>query len=651
MPKNIPLKIRPGVYKQGTRYEAKGRWFDADLVRWHNGRMGAIGGWSPMVKSAAPEYIDVDEVVRGMVGWLANNNQSFLAFGTPTKLYEFHQGVVTDITLAADQAVDAAISDDGGVFTDETTDANEATADDVVLIPASPANDDAFYIGDSAVFSRAKINVSTAATDGTITWEYYNGSTWATLTVTDGTSGFQTAGSNEVTWIPPSDWATTTVNSQGPFYYVRARVSAAGTTTALAAQCWASNFVTGNADATITSGNYGDGPYGFGNYGEGDAGITEITEAQSWQLDTFGEDLVAIAYSDGQLLYYDRSAGTQATVIANAPTGCRGVVVTPERFVVTLGASGNLPTGAEGDRREVIFSDQEDVNTWEPTTGNQAGSFVLPGAGKLMCGRRSRSETLLWTDVDMYAMRYVGGILVYSFQQVGSNCGTISRTSTVAVDGKAFWMGHRKFHMYDGFVQEIPCTVSDYVFDDLNRVQASKIFAMTISQFNTVMWFYPSAGSTENDRYVSYNWSTNHWEIGNLDRTAGCDRGAFEYPVMADSGGVVYDHERGTAMLDTDLSTSLVPSAASGPVELGAGDQTMTVVGLIPDENTLGDVSLKIYSALYPTEAETLSAAFTAREPTDVRITARQIRLEVTQVNPGWHFGTPRLIVEASGRR
>lgn len=511
MPKNIPLKIRPGVYKQGTVYEVKGRWYDANLVRWHNGRMGPIGGWDPMVKSASPFYIDVDEPVRGMVAWLANNNQSFLGFGTPTKLYEFHQGVVTAITPVG--------------------------------------------------------------------------------------------------------------------------------------------FTTGGADATITSGNYGDGSYGSGNYGEGDAGITEITEANVWQLDTFGEDMIAQAYSDGKLYAYDRSAGGAAAVIANAPTGCRGVVVTPERFVVALGASGNLPTGAEGDRREVIWSDQEDKDTWEPTSGNQAGSFVLPGAGKLMCGRRSRSETLLWTDVDMYAMRYVGGTLVYSFQQVGSNCGVISRQSAVAVDGKAFWMGHRKFHMYDGFVQDIPCTVSDYVFDDLNRVQASKIFAMTISQFNTVIWFYPSAGSTENDRYVAFNWSTNHWEIGQLERTAGVDRGAFEYPVMTDAGGVVYDHERGTNMKDTDLSTSLVPSAATGPIELGDGDQVMTVVGVIPDEDTLGDVSLKMYSSLYPTGTETLSAAFTAREPTDVLISARQVRLELTQTNPGWKFGTPRLVVEVGGRR
>lgn len=652
MPKNLPLRIPPGVVRPGTKYEAKGRWWDASLVRWHEGSMGPVGGWQPVER--------VDEV-----------------------------------------AVSAAISDDGAVFTDETADANNATTNDVVLVPASPQVNDAFYLGYTRRFIEVLIDVGTVATDGAVTWEYYNGTSWVSLSgVQDNTNSFKTTSSNTVRWTLPWDWATTTVNSQGPFYYVRARVTTAGTTTALGDQCWiadgpvdvdepargmigwrandgistlafgtasklytfrqgtladitpASGFTAGTVDATSTSGDYGDGAYGSGAYGVGNPALAQIVEAQTWQLDTFGEDLIALAYSDGDLFYWDRSVGGLAAVIANAPTECRGVVVTPERFVVALGPSltATVPTGAEKDRRTVIWSDQEDHTTWEPLETNQAGSFTLPGSGELMAGRRSRAETLLWTTNDCFAMRYIGGSFVYSFQQVGSQCGVASRMSMAVVGAQAYWMSRSKFFVYDGFVREIPSDVADYVFNDMNATQISKVSAVTLAAKNVVRWYYPSSGSTENDRYVEYNFLENHWNLGTLARTSGIDRDAFDYPIHGGPSGTLYEQERGTSYLD-ESGVALTPYAESGPIEIGDGDQTMAVVGVIPDETTLGDVQLKLYTSFYPTESETLSAAFTAREPTDVRLSARQVRLRVEQVSAGWRFGIPRLMVEAGGRR
>lgn len=125
----------------------------------------------------------------------------------------------------------AAIADDGGVLTDETTAANSGTSNDMTLVPTTPAVNDAYYWGHPETFTGLKINISTAGTGLTITWEYWNGSSWAALSgVVDGTNSFTTAGLNTVTWTLPS-WSTTTVNGQGPYYYVRARVSAVASPT------------------------------------------------------------------------------------------------------------------------------------------------------------------------------------------------------------------------------------------------------------------------------------------------------------------------------------------------------------------------------------------------------------------------------------
>src|SRR5690606_14666626 len=149
------------------------------------------------------------------------------------------------------------------------------------------------------------------------------------------------------------------------------------------------------------------------------------------------EDLVGVAYSDGRILYWDSSTGGDVAALSNAPTGCLGVVGTPERFVVALGASS--------DGRLVKWSEQEGATDWTPVRTNQAGDFTLPGSGQIMAGRRSKNETLIWTDTGLFGMRYIGGDFVYTFPLLGEG-GAISRRSMAMTDGRAFWMGTRGFY-------------------------------------------------------------------------------------------------------------------------------------------------------------------------------------------------------------
>jgi hypothetical protein len=368
-------------------------------------------------------------------------------------------------------------------------------------------------------------------------------------------------------------------------------------------------------------------------------------EATTWQLDTYGEDLVAVSRADGKILYWDASVGvgTPAAALTNAPTSCLGVVVTPERFVVALGASG--------DPRLVKWSDQEAATTWTADLNNQAGDFTLSGGGQIMAGRRGRNETLIWTDLDLYAMRYIGGELVYSFPQVGENCGAISRRSMASSGGVTYWMGPRGFYVYDGAVRELRCDVGDYVFDNLNRNQASKIWGVVNTDFHEVTWHYP-ASSDDCEYYVTYNYSLGIWYFGQLYRTAGVDRGFLEYPVQSDIAGGLWRHEiPAVACADNHLTIS--PFVESGPLELGNGDQVMHIRQYVPDERTLGQVETILFTRMYPTATETQHGPYTNVNPTDLRLTARQVRIQhSTDVNgTAWRLGTPRLEVVPGGLR
>jgi hypothetical protein len=384
---------------------------------------------------------------------------------------------------------------------------------------------------------------------------------------------------------------------------------------------------------------YGYLGYGLYNYGVPRPDTGEITQATTWSLDTWGQNLVACANSDGKIYEWSLSTGSDAAAITNAPTGCTGIVVTAERFIFALGAGG--------DKRLVKWCDQEDNTVWTPSATNQAGDFNITSVGSLMCGKRVRGLTVLFTDVDVHTATYIGAPYVYSFDRVGTGCGVISKQAVASTDNSCIWMSNSGFWIYDGVVKPLPCDVGDFVLNNINRAQQSKIYAVHNSAFGEIWWFYPSTSSNEVNSYVSYNYREGHWAIGNMSRTAGTDRGVFTYPLMISTDGYVYEHETGLV----DYATNQ-PFAESGPVEIGSGEVMMNVNKIIPDENTLGDVQVRFSSRLYPTASERSFGPYSMANPTSVRINGRQVSVRVEGAKSAdWRVGTIRFEGVAGSKR
>lgn len=496
----LPLELPPGIYKPGSVYMAKGRWYDSNLIRWYEGNPQPIGGWSEIIAAAAVG----SKPVRGMLSWRINSGVNRMMLGTYAKAFVYE----------------------------------------------SAAND-----------------------------------------------------------VTPS------------------------------------------------------------------AGFTAGTDTfQSWQFDVFGEDVVAClpkygATGDGKLWYYDASAssGTAAMTVldASAPTTNRGVFVTPERFIVALGAGG--------DPRLIQWADRESISDWTAVATNQAGEFPLASTGTLLRGMRGRGESLVWTTTDLWAMRYVGTNDVYDISQIGSQCGAIGARAMCMVDGKALWMGRNGFYIYDGFVRPLPSEVGDFVFGrqpagsnlvnpvgaGLDRSLADLVVAVPNTQFGEVTWYYPSVGTSgtgaENDRYVTYNYVAGWWAVGALARTGGVEDGgdtAFGRPILAAPSGQVFMHETPATSTVADWG-STTPYLTSGPIELGEGDRLMMARRYIPDAKALGQWQTTLYTSMYPTGSETTNGPYTSANPTDIRLTARQMRVKVEAVTGSYthRLGTPRLeLVESSGR-
>ena len=398
--------------------------------------------------------------------------------------------------------------------------------------------------------------------------------------------------------------------------------------------------------------------------------VSEITPTPApdwdgeWQLTVFGSYLVATFGDDAPggtdirtfiwLADADDPA-IEAFTDADGVLSSYAAFVTNERFLVLLrgkdGSNFEARTGVDTDysERRIYWAPQEEYATFVPDIDNTAGDLDLATNGKLMAGLAARNQNLIWTDVDLWTLDYIGGTLVYGAKLAGNHCGIVSKRAAVAVDAGVFWMGKDKFHVYDGFVQTVPCEVSDYIFNNFNNARAGQVWALANPRFNEVTWFYPSNSATGAyaDAYVTYNYLEKHWTYGDLRRQAGVTQqfGRTKTPVLLD-GVHVYDHEVGNAR------TGSAPFLESGPIQLGNGDRLMRLQGIVPDDRTAGDVSLILYYSHAPDAEETAVGIFALGTYTPLRVTARQIRIRLDEVNDvGWRVGEIRLAVLPAERR
>ena len=379
---------------------------------------------------------------------------------------------------------------------------------------------------------------------------------------------------------------------------------------------------------------------------------------------------------DGGIYEWDPTTGigTRATAIAGAPTKSKfALVSTPDRHLVCFGTESVLGDPDSQDPMYVRFSSQEDIGDFVATATNTAGGQRLTDGNQIVSALRSRGQILIWTDTSLHGQQYVGPPYTFGFQQLGANCGIIGPHASADVNGVAFWMSKDAFFMFDGTVKKIPCTVQDYVFEDLNFAQTNSVNVGINTQFNEVTWFYPTLSSDYINRFVTYNYLENVWSIGTMARTAWTDVGTFQNPLASkyDSTATdatlttIYGLTAGRSWLfnqesGDDADGEPIDSYIySGYFDIGDGEQVLFMKQFIPDfKRQVGDLLVHLRLRLYPQATATPSSLdpYTVSPTTqkvDTRARGRQIqvRIESSELGSFWRFGTLRVDIQPDGLR
>jgi hypothetical protein len=730
------IKFAPGIDKQDTAVGAVGRWVDSDNVRFRYGLPEKIGGWASLLNET------VVGVTRKILPFVDQTGNRYLGIGTDKFLLIYFEGQLFDITPFRSDGTGAQITFTSSTLSTDSTTTKQCTITtstnhgliagdmivlDAVTLPSGTGLADADFedklfqvltAPTPTTFTIDSLNQATAivATGGSMTVEPYASIGPASQTYGYGFGVGQYGGT-----VPGA--SITTINNSGTF--------AAGATSVILTDSsvfpasgtlligdelmtYTTNTIGTDTISGITRGQFGtsdvthaDGATvtnatDFTGWGSAVLASTVILEPGLWSLDNFGDVLVA-TIANGKTFTWDSSIAARLSTRAsqltpgfettNNPVASRVTLVSPTtRHLIHLGTCITLNDEDTQDDMFLRFSTTEGINEYDIKAINTAGSFRLQDGTKIIGALKAKETILIWTDNALYTMKFVGAPFTFGFEQVGTNCGLIGKNAAVEIDGIAYWMSNNGFFAFDGTVKSLPCSVEDYVYDDIDTTKGQQINAGLNNLFTEIVWWYPTQGSTFNNRAVAYNYTNEGQQIvtgiwytttnQNSIRTSWSDSLIYPKPyatkynsldtgtfptVIGESGlgqSVLFEHETGTDQINPDGTTTTLTSFVQSydvalQTDQGVGEYFLSMNRFLPDFKILtGNCTFTLNVSDFPQSTPTnssLSPFIITSSTNFVSTRARgryaSIKIENTGAGENWRYGTLQVDLRPDGRR
>tara|TARA_E500000331_G_scaffold236656_2_gene226970 strand:- start:5260 stop:7224 length:1965 start_codon:yes stop_codon:yes gene_type:complete len=650
------LNFKPGFNKQATESGAESQWTDGDFVRFRYGFPEKMGGWRQLTQANDT----LPGAARDQHAFASFKGEKYTAIGTSQGLFLYYGEAFYDIT-----PLDTAIA--GATF--DTVDGSAT----VTVNSTAHGLDVGRYLTFTSVVTPNGFSSSSTFTDTAF----------------------------EVLSVPNDNEFTI----QTPI------AAGAGASSGTGSATINPYVIVG---PTIQTVGYGWGTYLWGNSTWGtERPTSNVTLAPgNWSLDNFGEVLVATIFN-GKTFTWDAGAVNPRSIRAsqsttnfnttNNPTATRMTLVSDrDRHLFHFGTETTIGTPATQDPMFVRFSNQEDLNTYNPTATNTAGTFRLDTGNEIRAAIQGKDYVFVLTDLAAYVIQFVGPPFTFSVRQVGTNCGCIGQHAVSYANGTVWWMASEGgFFAYDGTVKSLSSSVEDFVFTTngdnlgLNYDSSDVVFSSPNSLYTEINWFYPKSGSDQIDRCVTFNFSDQAWTVSSVDRTTYVDQGVFQLPYATDyddtatpvfskisgitnkyGASIYYAHETGTDQVNSSGTTAISAYIKSGDYDItmrksplgqatgiadyrGDGEFFMSVSEFIPDFKYLtGNSKITLFINNYPnnTAASSPLGPFTVTSTTDkidTRARGRLLAIKIANDATGetWRYGTLRLDAQPDGRR
>jgi hypothetical protein len=664
-----PIRFTPGIQVEQTPTLNQGGWTDCNRIRWRAGLPEQLGGWVKYFATRMPG------IPRTLHTWESLASDHYLGIGTDSSLLTLTNGVLVDRTpFVSEDDVTPDFSTTIGETLVTVGDVGSNTSDGQYIGITVPVSVGGIVLqgtyevveavsADVYTIDAASAATATVANGGAVPeFDTTNGSPVVLVTLADHGYGIGDTFTVQISTAVGGltllgDYTVQTVPDADTFTFSDAS-NASSTANAFenSGDAHLVYYVT-SAPIALTTGGYGVGGYGLGPYGIGGGAVVSPHSFGVWSLDNWGEILIANVYNGGLYLWSPSGADVEATAIPNAPTINIGAyVATPQQILVAYGSE----TGSVQDPLLIRWSDVSDYTVWTASSTNQAGSFRLSSGSRIVTGMQAPQRALVWTDLDLWSITYIGPPFVYGFQKIATQCGAISQNSVAVLDDVVYWLSPGEFNMMSGGgVVGIPCPVWDALWQDLDQANADKITAASNSEFNEVAWYYPSlsGGTGEIDRYVKYNTAEKAWDIGALDRTAWVDQSMLGPPIGGDTDGFLYQHEVGT----TADGAAMGDWIQSGRVMIAEGDSAAFLDQVIPDfkwgefgGDDDSEVTMTLTAYSYPNTAARTKGPYTVTVDDPwftTRLRGAQLAMRIDGVSGFWRLGNCRARIAPAGRR
>jgi hypothetical protein len=619
------FNFKAGINKEETDYSEEGGYVDANFIRFRKNRPEKIGGW---LKASADAFLGI---ARALHQWVSLGGTKYLGLGTTLKYY----------------------IERGSVFNDITPIRKTST--------------------NSITFSATNGSATITATDsshGAVQGDF------VTISGADSLGGLITAS------VLNTEHQIVTVPTANTYTFVASATANASDSGNGGSGVDGSYQINVGLNDYVQNTGWGSGAWSAGTWSAENT-LSVTNQLRLWSHDNFGENLLINVRGGGVYLWTENDGlSTRAVALSDisgadkAPTVALQVLVSEtDRHAIVLGAdpiTGGNRTGVV-DPMLIAFSDSESAIDWNPTNTNSAGSLRLSSGSQIVGGIKARQEVLIWTDTSIYSMRFIGAPLVFSVNLINEGAGLLGPKAFVNAPSGVFFMSKQGFYFYNGAVQKLPCTVQEYVFEDLDLSQAYKCHVALNSEFSEVWFFYPSIDddTREISRYAIYNYEENSWSIGSLVRHAWIDGGIQNRPQatgVSSSSYYLYNHESGFNDDTEPMDNVFIQSA---DFDIGDGDSLAFVKRILPDvkfvnaQGTSPDPAINIVLKNRDFMGESLTTDSTSQiksntNKADVRARGRQfvLRFESDDDNSAddrkdykWRLGNTRLDIQPSGRR